>query len=242
VAQYLLFDGALNRTFLGLQFYIWVMLAFFILTIGSYCVWYFMFWMPLDAVKGHFTAHLRKINSALTFNENLNFVMKSEKMAKLIFDIPVKEAKELQKDWDYAPSGLIGKVLDDLIFITNDWDKLGSPTRIAIERIAATYNDTNPEDMVMTLDKFHRRLVEGAFNGMEGVSSIKPYYPVSWARIDFAIPEEHIQPMWDGYLRQLARQEDKEENSGPSVNLGYGIIIGGVVVSIGILAMKFMTS
>lgn len=241
MAQYLLFDGALNRTFLGLQFYFWVMLALFILAVGSYCIWYFFFWMPLEPVQGHFTAHIKKINSALTFDENLNFVMQSEKKAKLIFDISVTEAKKLQKDWDYAPSGLIGKVLCDLIFASNDWLKLGSPTRLAIERVAAIYNEANPDDMVMTLGKFHKRLAEGKFNGIDGVSDIKLDFDVPWRRIDFAIPENHIQPMWDGYLGQFANQIHEDTNSGPSPMIGYLIIAGGVVVSLGMLAVRFMT-
>lgn len=241
MAQYLLFDGAMNRTFLGLQAYIWVMLLFFILAVGSYVVWYFFFWAPLKPVHGHFIAHTRKINSALTFDENLNFLMQSEKKAKLIFDITVKEAKKLQKDWEYAPSGLIGKVLCDLVFDGGGWTKLDSPVRAIIERVAATYNDTHPDDMIMTLGKFHKRLTEGKLSGIEGVSEIPTTYRVPWARIDAAIPRDHEQPMWDGYLRQLARQKDNEENNPDNKYLGYLIIIGGIFVSLTMIGAKLIT-
>lgn len=93
----------------------------------------------------------------------------------------------------------------------------------------------------MTLGKFHKRLTDGAFAGIDGVSEIRATYNVSWRRIDFAIPKDHIQPMWDGYLRQLARQQNVEENTGPSANFGYLIIAGGVVVSLGMLAIKFLS-
>jgi hypothetical protein len=165
--------------------------------------------------------------------------MRSEKKAKLIFDISIKEAKELQKDWDYAPSGLIGKVLCDLMFATNDWTKIGSPTRIAIESIALAYNEDNEDDQIMTLEKFYKRLMEGALGGYNGVSEIKTEYLVNWRRIDFAIPEDHIQPMWDGYLRQLARMINEDNNAG-SNGFGYVILAGGIVISLGMLAIKFL--
>lgn len=240
MATYLLFDGMFNTLLLGLPAYIWIMLALVILTGGSYAIWYFFFWLPLKPVQGHFISHLYKTNSALTFDEHLNFVMKSEKKAKLIFDTTIKEAKELQKDWEYAPSGLIGKVLCDLIFVTNDWNKIGSPTRIAIENVASYYNDEHPEDQVMTLEKFYHHLIAGKFNGIQGVSDIPTTYTVNWRRIDFAIPEDHIQPMWDGYLRQLARMINEDENTG-STGFGYVILAGGIVISLMMLLIKFLS-
>lgn len=239
MAQYLLFGGALNTLVLGLPAYLWVMLLLFILTAASIAIWYFFFWMPLGPVQGHFTSHISKSNSALTFNENLIFLMQSEKKAKLIFDVSIKEAKELQKDWDYAPSGLIGKVLCDLVFATNDWTRIGSPTRIAIEQVAGKYNELNENDQVMTLGKFHHHLVAGKFNGIAGVEQINPNYKVSWRRIDFAIPEDHIQPMWDGYLRQLAKVLN-DEQAGPSATFGYIILGGGILISLGMIAVRFL--
>ena len=240
MGTFLLFDGALNTAILGLPAYIWLMLVLLIFTVGSYALWYFFFWLPLKPVQGHFISHFNKTNSALTFDEHLNFVMKSEKKAKLIFDITTKDAKELQKDWDYAPSGLIGKVLCDLMFVTNDWNKIGSPTRVAIESIAAAYNETHDDDQVMTLEKFYKRLMEGAFNGYEGVLDIKTTYRVNWRRIDFAIPKDHIQPMWDGYLRQLAKMINEDTNAG-SAGFGYVILGGSVLISLAMLALKFLS-
>jgi hypothetical protein len=240
MATYLLFDGALNTTYLGLQAYIWMILALFILCVGSYCIWLFFFWMPLKPAQGHFTAHINHINSALTFDEHLNFVMQSEKKSKLVFDVTIKEAKELQKDWDYAPSGLIGRVLCDLVFDGGGWLKLNSPARAIIEQVASKHNDANPDDQIMTLGKFHKKLMEGALAGIEGVSEIPTTYLVNWRRIDFAIPKDHIQPMWDGYLRQLARMKDAEENSGVSTNYGYIILGGGILVSLGMIAVAFL--
>lgn len=240
MAQYLLFGGALNTVFLGLPAYLWLMLALVLVIGATFVIWFFFFWEPLKPVHGHFTAHLHKINSALTFDEHLNFVMISEKKAKLIFDASIKEAKELQKDWDYAPSGLIGKVLCDLVFSANDWTRIGSPTRLAIERVASVYNDTHEDDRVMTLDKFHKYLVGHKFDGIEGISEIKPYYTVNWRRIDFAIPEDHIQPMWDGYLRQLARMIDEDMNAS-SVTYGYIILGGSILICLGMLAIRFLS-
>lgn len=225
MATYLLFDGALNTAILGLPAYIWIILLFVILIAFSNAIWYFFFWHPLKAVQGHFRAHLYHINSALTFTENLVMRMVSEKNAKLIFDMPVKDAKEEQKDWEYAPSGLIGRVLNDLIFDGGRWTDTTSPVRALIEQVAGKYNDMNPDDQVLSLDKFHRYLVAGKFNGIEGVSDIKPWYRVPWKRIDMAFPEDHEQPMWDGYLRQLARQKDNDQNADYTM---YGYLILGI--------------
>lgn len=237
MAQYLLFDGVLNKTYIGLPAYIWIMLALFIVFIASYCIWYFFFWAPLKPAHGHFTSHINKINSALTFDEHLNFIMRSEKKAKLIFDISTKEAKELQKDWDYAPSGLIGRVLDDLVFDGGHWLKLDSPVRAEIERIASAYNEANPDDQIMTLGKFHKRLVE---NKLGPCPDIPRYFLVPWRRIDFAIPKDHIQPMWDGYLRQLARKMNEDTNSGDFTMYGYLILAISALICLGMIAVKFM--
>ncbi len=237
--NYLLFDGALNNTFLGLQLYFWLILALVIFTAGSYAVWYFFFWMPLTPLHGHFKAHLYKIGSAFLFNENLHFLLKSEKKAKLIFDETIAEAKEAQRDWDYAPSGLIGKVLTDLIFDGARWTDPTSREREEIERIAMLWNDMNESDQVHTLGKFQRYLAEGKFAGMGVAEFLKPTYTVSWLRIDKAIPRDHIQPMWDGYLRQAAERE-ADEADGSMTNYAYIILIMSALICIGMLAYKFV--
>jgi len=236
MANYLLFDGVLNTQYLGLQAYLWLMLAMFIVGIFSYAIWYFFFWMPLDAVKGHFTSHIYKTNSAFTFDENLRFNLSSEKKSKLIFDMTVKEAKELQKDWDVAPCGLIGRVLNDLIFDGGQWTKLDSPVRAKIEEVAAVYNDGNPDDQIMTLGKFWKRLNEGKLGPQP---DIPQYYTVPWKRIDMAIPRDHIQPMWDGYLRQLAREKEAD-TAGEYTMYGYLIIGVSGLICIAMLVMDFL--
>jgi hypothetical protein len=235
MAQYLLFDGALNNTALGLPLYIWAMLALGILAVGTYVIWYFFFWAPLKPVHGHFTSHTNKTNSALTFNEHLNFIMRSEKKAKLIFDMKVSEARKLQKDWEVAPSGLIGRVLNDLIFDGGDWLNLNAPVREEIERLASVYNEANPDDQIMTLDKFYRRLTEGKL----GNPDIKTTFLVDWKRIDMAIPKHHVQPQWDGYLRQLARKMN-DDQGGDFTMYGYLILGVSAFICLGMLLIKFL--
>lgn len=227
----------MNTLFLGLQAYIWLMLALFILGVGTNVVWYFFFWSPLKPVHGHFAAHISHINSAFTFDENLRFSLHSEKRAKLIFDTTIKTAKTLQKDWDVAPCGLIGRVLNDLIFDGGKWLDLESPVRAEIERVAAVYNEANPDDQIMTLGKFWKRLAAGSLGEQP---DIPKYYVVPWKRIDLAIPKDHIQPMWDGYLRQLARQKDNDANAEYGM---YGYIILGVsgLICLGMIAVKFLS-
>lgn len=236
MATFLLFDGALNVQYLGLQAYIWIMLVMGIIAVGFYVVWYVFFWAPLKPVHGHFASHLYHTNSAFTFDENLKFTLFSEKKSKLIFDITVKEAKELQKDWDTAPCGLIGRVLNDLIFDGGGWLDLNAPVRADIERVASVYNEANPDDQIMTLGKFWKHLNAGKLGEQPG---IERYYTVPWKRVDMAIPKDHIQPMWDGYLRQLARQKDTEDNKDYGM-YGYIILALACVICVGMLGIKFL--
>ena len=239
MANFLLFNGAMNNTVFGLQVYFWIILAMFIITVTTYAVWWFFFWMPLTPLHGHFKAHISKINSAFVFDEHLNFDLRSEKRAKLIFDETVKEAKEAQRDWHVAPSGLIGKVLTDLIFDGGRWTDLTSPERDEIERIADLWNETNPSDEIHTLMKFRRYLEQGKFAAMGVKEIVQPTYNVSWLRIDKAIPKDHIQPMWDGYLRQLSERMNKDDSGNMSI---YAYLVLGIsaLICIGMLAIKFL--
>lgn len=237
--QFLLFGGALNNTFFGLQIYFWVILAMFLITCISYAVWYFFFWMPLKPLHGHFKAHTGGINSAFVFDEHLNFDLRSEKRAKLIFDMTVKEAKERQRDWYTAPSGLIGRVLTDLIFDGGRWARMDSSEREEIERVAQLWNESNPDDEVLTLIKFHKYLTEGRFEKMGIPVNLKPTYTVSWLRIDKAIPQGRKQSSWDGYLRQLAKKINEGETTDYNM---YAYIILGMTAMIcaGMLLLKFL--
>jgi len=244
--DYLLFDGALNQTVIGLQLYIWLNLALFLICVGSYAIWFFFFWLPLKPVRGHFISHWNKTNSALTFDEHLNFVMRSEKKSKLIFDMPVKEAKTIQKFWKVSPSGLIGRVLCDLIFDGGKWLDMESPVRAEIERLAEIYNEGNHDDQIMTLGKFHQRAMEGKLGGLTQVNgvtylnnTIPLTYIVPWKRIDFAIPSDHDPVQWDGYLGQLA-QKKAAEQSGSTNTICYIILGGTILIAIGMVATKFL--
>lgn len=62
---------------------------------------------------------------------------------------------------------------------------------------------------------------------------------MEWKRIDFAIPQNHVQTQWDGYLRQLAKTLNEDENPDMST---YGYIILGMaaLIDIGMLATHFL--
>lgn len=239
MAQYLLFDGIFNTQYFGLQAYFWVMLAMFLVIAATNAIWYFFFWLPLTPVHGHFRAHVNHVNSAFTFNENLLFNLVSEKSAKLIFDMKVKDAKEAEKDWEIAPCGLIGRVQNDLVFDGGRWTDLTSPVRKNIERVAELWNEANPDDQVVSLGKFHRYLVARKFDGIPGVSEIPAKITVEWKRIDMAMPEDHEQPQWDGYLGQLAHKEDETNNS-PNYTLAYVILAASFGICILLVAANVL--
>ena len=136
----LLFGGVLNTLALGLQVYYWIILALAIVAVGSYVGWHFLFWEPIFPLHGIFYAHIRKEQAAFVFDTNLNFVLKSEKKAKLIFNETAVQAKKAQKVWDYSPSGMIGRVTTDIIFDNDRWTELDSPARQEIDKTVTICN------------------------------------------------------------------------------------------------------
>ena len=135
---------------------------------------------------------------------------------------------------------------NDLIFDGGKWTDLKSPVRAEIERIAETHNEGNPNDEIHTLDKFYRYAIAGKLGGVtvdhtgaKFLGIIPLTYRVEWKRIDFAIPQNHVQTQWDGYLRQLAKTLNEDENPDMST---YGYIILGMaaLIDIGMLATHFL--
>ena len=220
----LLFGGVANTLFLGLQLYIWIILFMGIALVGSYFAWYFLFWLPLQPFWGLFHARMRKESAAFTFDKNLDFVLKSEKKAKLIFDETVIEAKKVQKVWDHSPSGIMGVTSVDLIFDAyGEWVDINSPVRQEIDKSVVLWNETNPEDEIHTLLLFSRLLHEGKIQCPVDKDVIIP-----WLRIRAAMTPKSI-GNFAGYIRQLSETIGVE--SVQNLN-NYGILIlvacGGV--------------
>ena len=227
----LLFGGVMNTLILQLQLYIWCILAMFLMLVGSYFGWYFLFWEKLRPLWGLFHAHMRKESAAFTFDKNLNFVLKSEKKAKLIFDETVGEAKKAQKVWDHSPSGMIGRVQTDLIFDEGEWTDVSSPNRQEIDKAVVMWNETNPEDEIHTLIMFGHLLQTGKIQ-----CPIDKDIVIPWLRIRAAMTPKSI-GNFAGYIRQLSETIGVESVQNLN-NYGILILVACGLISVSMFAFK----
>ena len=223
---YLFFGGMMNTLVLGIQMYLWIMLLGILGIVITNVAFYVFFWAPLKPLHGLFTSYQRKENAAFTFDENLNFVLKSEKKAKLLYDETIAEAKKAQPDWEQSAAGLIGRVSTELIFDPYGWTDVTSEARKEIDNTVEIWNasHTDGKDTIHTLLKFSRLLHEGAIT-----APIDKNFRVSWLRIYSAFPQLRLKSAWAGYLRQLAQQllDDKKKDF---TNMGiYLLLFCGIV-------------
>ncbi len=229
---YLFFGGAMNQMVMGIQMYFWLMLIGILGIVISNVVFYVFFWAPLKPLHGLFTSYQRKENAAFTFDEHLNFVLKSEKKAKLIYNETIAEAKKAQPDWETSPSGLIGRVSTELIFDPFGWTDVTSEARKAIDNSVEIYNEAHQDgkDSIHTLLKFSRLLHDGAVS-----VPIEKNFRVSWLRIYSAFPQLRLKSAWAGYLRQLAQQLLDDKKSDFS-NMGLWLLAFCALVDVMLMA------
>lgn len=202
----LLFGGVLNTLVLGIQIYYWLILVFGIAAVGSYVGWYVLFWSPLKPLWGLFYAAIRHEQVAFTFDSNLNFVLKSEKKAKLIFNETPEQAKKAQKVWDYSPSGMIGKTTADLILDADRWTELDSPARQEIDKAVTIWNEAHPgTDEIHTLLRFGALLQSGMIT-----CPIDSTITVPWLRIRSAFAPKSM-GAFGGYCRQIAKLSESKK-------------------------------
>jgi len=202
----LLFGGVMNTLILQIQLYFWIILALGIAAVGSYVGWYFLFWQPISPLHGIFYAHIRKEQACFVFDNNLNFVLKSEKKGKLIFNETAAAAKKAQKVWDYSPSGMIGKVTTDLIFDGDRWTELDSPARQEIDKTVTVWNEAHPgTDEIHTLLRFGALLQSGMIT-----CPIDSTVTVPWLRIRSAFAPKSM-GAFAGYTRQIAKLSESKK-------------------------------
>jgi hypothetical protein len=230
----LLFGGVLNTLALGLQVYYWIILALAIAAVGSYVGWHVLFWSPLKPLWGLFYAAIRHEQVAFTFDSNLNFVLKSEKKAKLIFNETPEQAKKAQKVWDYSPSGMIGKTTADLILDADRWTELDSPARQEIDKAVTIWNEAHPgTDEIHTLLRFGALLQAGMIT-----CPIDSTITVPWLRIRSAFSPKSM-GAFAGYTRQLAKlsEQTKQEDLN---KYGIYILVFSLLICIMMIGVKVL--
>ena len=225
----LFLGGMFNQTFLGVQYYIWIMAMIAFIGICLVALFYFFFWMKLKPYWGVFWAHIRKTGASNVFDEHMHFDLITERSAKVIFNESFRSAQEAEHDTMQAQTATIGQVHMDFIFDPNKATYPDSPVHVKIEDIAEQWNELNPNDQVRTLLKFYRYLLMGKFDSEHyDTTGISRYFMVPWSRIRMMYKDREESNTF-GFVMSLAaiinrNEEEKYNQYGIFVLAGFGLI------------------
>ena len=222
--------GIFNRMFLGIPYYLWIIVALFLVGILIIAIWYFFFWFRLKPYHGIFWSHIRKTGASNVFDENMHFDLITERSSKVIFNETFAQAQEAEEDKTEAPTATLGSVRMDFVFDPDKWTYPNSYQHKIIEDIAERYSIANPDDQVRTLLKFSRYLDEGKFDAVfaEELKHLKRSYLVSWSRIKMMYRDREESGTF-GFIMSLAQTIKEIQNE--SLNK-YGLLILGIFLLI----------
>lgn len=230
----LFLGGLLNRTFLGVPYYLWVIVGLLMMAILIVGLWYFLFWFRLKPYHGVFWAHISKIGASFVFDDNMHFDLITERSAKVIFNESFKEAQEAEEDRTETPTASIGSVRGDFIFDPDKWTYPKSYQHKIIEDVADKRNEIHPDDQIRTLWKFYRYMSEGKLDEYsDQLKPLKKVYMVPWARIKMMYRDRE-ESGYFGFVMSLAnviKEVEKESlNKYALILLGFFGIIDIVII------------
>jgi hypothetical protein len=252
--------GWFNTPIFGFPLYLLFFPISIILFIISYVVWVKMKWGLMTPFHGLWVAMNGQSDVVFKTDLNLNFVLKSEYGARVIFDREryisiaidnslrsrirkrfrpgdpsVSIAKLLQGGWDSTPIVNIGSVPASILLDANGWTKEDSQERIAIAKECDIWNEMNESDQVHELQKAWRYMNEGKIMVPNGVNL---YVTIPWIRVDNAYPKSRNAASWGGFIRQIAENiQNGNYKSGLSMTWAGGAVF---LVAIAISAMMFL--
>jgi len=252
--------GLFNTPIFGIPIYAFLFPLFGIIFGIAYIFWVKMKWGMMTPFHGLWIAMNAGDEVVFKTDLHLNFVLKSEYGARVIFDREryesiavdnslrnrirkkfragdpaVSIAKLLQGSWDSAPVVNIASVPASILLDANGWTKDDSQEHTAIAKECDIWNDMNPEDQVHSLSKAWRYMNEGKIPTPIGV---KLHVVIPWIRVDNAYPKSRNAASWGGFIRQIA-----ENIQNGSYKTGFSMTWAGVavfLVAIGISAMMFV--
>ena len=222
----LFLGGMFNQSFLGIQYYLWLMFLLLFVGLCISAIFYFFFWMKLKPYHGVFWSHLRKTGASSVFDEHMHFDLITERSAKVIFNEPFKAAQEAENDTTVAQTATIGSVSMDFIFDPDKATYPDSTTHVKIEDVSEQWNTNNPTDQVRTLIKFYRYLLEGKFDDGYDTTGIKRFFLVPWSRVRMMYKERQ-ESGYFGFVMSLASlinasEEDKFNQYGIFLLMMFG--------------------
>jgi hypothetical protein len=255
------FGGIFNTAFWGTPLYVFFIPIALLMYFVAWAYWAHLRWDMMAPFHGLYVAMTSRSDVIFKTDANLNFILKSEAGACLVFEKdrynnlvehkykfltniskklrPVDQstdfAKYLQGSWETKPVVNIGSIPSSILLDANGWTKDVSPERVEIAKECDFWNETNQNDQIHSLAK--------AWKYMNNGNIIKPknvelYINVPWVRIDNAYSSSRNPASWGGFLRQLAETLAKSEGA-KGLNMTWaGIAV--FVVSIAISAMMFV--
>ena len=205
----LFFGGILNRMFLNIPYYDWIMVAMILLGMAIGFLFWFLMWWPNEPYQGYlWTAIGFKYSPvkgvipwaqykgiagmSFVFNENMHFDFITDRDSKVIFNQTFKEAQKDEGSNEEYPAATIGKVVSaDFIFDPDKWTYPDSPQHGIIMDAVENYESIHEDDSIRTLPKFAQYLKNTYYPTddnaprfkLEDVKGLKHEYIVPWARI-----------------------------------------------------------
>lgn len=231
--------GIFNKMFLGVPYYLWLMVAMVLLAMIGGTLFYLFFWWPLTPYHGIFWAHIRKWGASSVFDENMHFDWITERSSKVIFNETFKEAQEAEEDKTEAPAATIGRVRVDFIFDPDKWTYPDSYQHKIIEDVAMKYNEIHPEDQIRTLMKFWKYWDSGKLDAYaEDLKPLKKYYYVPWSRVQMMYRDREESGVF-GFIMALSKTLEDIEDVG--LNKYWWVVIGFfAVICLAIIAGHYI--
>jgi len=255
------FGGIFNTSFWNTPLYIFFIPIVLLMYFVAWAYWAHLRWDMMAPFHGLYVAMTSHSDVIFKTDLNLNFILKSEAGACLVFEKdrynglvehkykfltsiskklrPVDQstdfAKFLQGSWETKPVVNIGSIPASILLDANGWTKDVSPERAAIAKECDIHNDMSPDDQIHSLSKAWQYMDEGK---IPTPPNVKLYVDVPWVRIDNAYSSSRNPAAWGGFLRQLAEVLSKE-----SANKGISMTWAGIIVFVsclGISALMFV--
>jgi hypothetical protein len=255
------FGGIFNTSFWNTPLYIFFIPVALLMYFLAWAYWAHLRWDMMAPFHGLYVAMTSRSDVIFKTDVNLNFVLKSESGACLVFEKdrynalvehkykfltsiskklkPVDQstdfAKFLQGSWETKPVVNIGSIPASVLLDANGWTKDVSQERAAIAKECDIWNDMNPDDQIHSLAKAWQYMSEGK---MPTPPNVKLYTDVPWVRVDNAYSSSRNPAAWGGFLRQLA-----EVLANSAANKGLNMTWAGIIVFVsclGISALMFV--
>lgn len=250
------FGGIFNTAFWGTPLYVFFIPIALLMYFVAWGYWAHLRWDMMAPFHGLYVAMTGHSDVIFKTDLNLNFILKSEAGACLVFEKdrynalvehkykwltsiskrlrPVDQstdfAKFLQGSWETKPVVNIGSIPASILLDANGWTKDVSPERVAIAKECDLWNEMNPNDQIHSLAKAWQYMNE---HKIITPSNVKLYVDVPWVRIDNAYSSSRNPASWGGFLRQLAENLAQQAAKG-----GLNMTWAGIIVFVSCLLIS----